>query len=915
MLVVPGLSFHTLSAVYSQANRTLFINIITGIHHMSSWKLLTICLLNLICWTTIARSEPITYQNARILTAADEVYDPGTLVVVQGKIVAIGASEDVLVPAGGQVIDAKGKVIIPGLVDTHSHLGVSTRPTVAANSDGNERTGPVQGIVRAVDSVNPFDPGIRMANAGGITTANIMPGSSNVIGGQTIYVKLRGRSVEEMQFPTDRTLGGLKMANGENPKRNYGSRGQAPGTRMKVAALQRAEFIKAKEYQQKWMRYQTKKENGEEDAQQPERDLSLEPLVEVLEGRRTVHFHTHRADDLLTTLRLREEFGFDLVIQHGTEAFKVMEQVAAAGVPVSMTVLDSPGGKAEVVDLIEETGKLLHEKGIKVIINTDDPVTESRLFLRTAAITVRGGLPPDIALKAITLHAAEAMNVDDRVGSLEVGKDADFAVLSGEPFSVYTRVLQTYIEGEKVFDLEDDRERLFQTGGFGLIDRSQVPPRLPTVTPPQLADVPAVKDEIRIGEDVAEFVVLAERLHPVGRPTIEKGAVHVKDGKIVYAGPQAGFRIPGGIPFVRTFAVTPGLIDAHSVVPLAGEYNIPADQDQNETSDTNQADVRVLDGFNPAEPLMRFLLENGITIVHACPGRQNVIAGQTGVFKTHGHSAEEMTIRFPQAMLFNLGESPKGAYDGKKPGTRMGTASLIREQLGKARDRLEKKKTLKEDDDPLERDLKLEALQKLMEEKLPALFCAQRADDLQTALRVSDEFELKPILVLAAEGFLVKEQLNQQMVPVIVHPTMQRLGGIETFNTQLTNAAHLKNAGVQIAIGSGVEGYVPKTRVIRHEAGLAMTYGLGFDRALQAITLDAAKILGIDDRYGSLEAGKVADLVLYDGNPFEYVTHVEKVIVDGRIVFDHRDAAPIPFTQMFYLPSYEVPCCLGFLSE
>lgn len=878
---------------------------------MSDWKILLICVLSVSMGMTEACSEPIVYQNARILTANEQVYDPGTMVVENGKITAIGENLGGI-PANARIVDLAGKVMIPGLVDTHSHLGVYSRPGVSANSDGNEMTGAVQGIVRAVDSVNPFDPGIRMANAGGVTTANIMPGSGNVIGGQTIYVKLRGRSVEEMQFATARTLGGLKMANGENPKRSYGSRNQAPGTRMKVAALQRAEFIKAKEYQQKWMRYRARQENGDEDAEAPERDLSLEPLVEVLEGRRTVHFHTHRADDLLTTLRLREEFGFDLVIQHGTEAFKVLDQVAAAGVPVSMTVLDSPGGKAEVVDLIEETGQLLHEKGIKVIINTDDPVTESRLFLRTAAITVRGGLPPEVALKALTLHGAEAMNIDDRVGSLEVGKDADFVVLSGEPFSVYTRVLQTFIDGEKVFDLEDDRERLFQTGGFGLIERSQVPPRLPMIDAPESAEIPPIKDEIRIGDDVTEFVVLAEKLHPVDRPTIDKGAVHVKDGKIVYAGPQAGFRIPAGVPFVRTHAVTPGLIDAHSVVPLAGEYNIPADQDQNEGSDPNQADVRVLDGFNPAEPLMRFLLENGVTVIHACPGRQNVIAGQTGVFRTHGRSAEEMIVRFPQAILFNLGESPKGAYDGKKPGTRMGTASLIREQLGKARDRAEKTSRLKDGDDPLERDLKLEALQKLIEDKLPALFCAQRADDLQTALRLSEEFELKPILTLAAEGFLVKEQLKDKNVPVIVHPTMQRLGGIETFNTSLTNAAHLKNAGVQIAIGSGVEGYVPKTRVVRHEAGLAMTFGLGFERALQAITLDAAKILGIDDRYGSLEVGKVADLVLYDGDPFEHVTHVEKVIVDGRIVYDRQNASPIPFAQMFYLPSYEVPCCLGF---
>jgi imidazolonepropionase-like amidohydrolase len=863
-----------------------------------------------------AQPQPRAFVNARILTAADQIYDPGTLVIQDGKIVAIGPA-GIPHPDGAKVVDLQGKTVIPGLVDSHSHLGVYSRPGVRANSDGNEMTGPIQGIVRAVDSLNPFDPGIRMATAGGITTANIMPGSGNPIGGQTIYVKLRGKSVEEMRLtdPGDEKegviRGGLKMANGENPKRSYGGKGQAPGTRMKVAALQREAFLKAKDYQRKWLDYRRKQNAGEEPTP-PDRDLALEPLVEVLEGRRTVHFHSHRADDILTTLRLREEFGFDLVIQHGTESFKVLDQIAGAGVPVSMTILDSPGGKAETVHLIEECGKLMHDRGIKVMINTDDPVTESRLFLRTAAIAVRGGLPPDVALKAITRHPAEAMRVDHRVGSLEVGKDADFVVLSGAPFSIYTRVLQTYIDGEPVFDLARDTDRVYQEGGFGLLDASLVPPRLPLVPADGEPGIPPPADGIELGDDVGEFVILAERLHPAAGPSIEAGAVHVREGSIVYAGPQAGFRIPDDVPFIRAVAVTPGLIDTHSMVPLAGEYNIPADQDQDETSDPNQADVRVLDAFNPSEPLLRFLLENGITIVHACPGRQNAIAGQTGVFRTHGQAAEDMTIQFPFAQLFNLGESPKGTYSGRKPATRMGTASLIREQLGQARNRAEKRAARDPDDDPLERNLKLEALESVTRRDVRAMFCAQRADDLQTALRLSREFELDPILTLAAEAYLIRDQLRAEEVPLIVHPTMQRLGEMETFHTTFTNAAHLTNSGVTLSIGSGFEGYVPKTRVIRHEAGLAMTYGLGFDRALRAVTLDAAVILGIDDRFGSLEAGKVADLVLYDGDPFEYATRVRKVIVAGQIVHDRERSDPIPIAQRFYLPTWEIPCCLGF---
>src|SRR5262249_11191977 len=205
--------------------------------------------------TSAYSAPPTAYRGAKILTAAGKTFEPGTLVIQDGKIAAVGPQDQVAIPEGATIVDAAGKVIIPGLVDTHSHLGVYSRPSVPANSDGNEMTGPVQSVVRALDALNPFDPGIRMANAGGGTTANVMPGSGNVIGGQTLYVKLRGASPEQMRIVAPDVYGGLKMANGENPKRSYGSKGQAPGTRMKVAALQRAEFVKAREYMAKWDRY------------------------------------------------------------------------------------------------------------------------------------------------------------------------------------------------------------------------------------------------------------------------------------------------------------------------------------------------------------------------------------------------------------------------------------------------------------------------------------------------------------------------------------------------------------------------------------------------------------------------------------------------------------------------------------
>lgn len=858
-----------------------------------------------------ADANVVVFRGAKIITATGKVFEPGTLVVQDGKIVDVGPADKVTAPTNARVHNVAGKVIIPGLVDSHSHLGVSSRPGVLANNDGNEMTGPVQTVVRALDSLNPYDPGIRMANAGGVTTANVMPGSGNVIGGQTIYVKLRGYTPEQMWIASPNVLGGLKMANGENPKRSYGSKGQAPGTRMKVAALQRAEFLKAQDYMAKWDKYRKQLAAGDE-ATPPAVDLMMEPIVEVLQRKRTVHFHTHRADDILTVLRLKEEFGFELVIQHGSEAYKVLDEIAKHKVPVSMTVVDSPGGKAETVFRVEENGAELARAGITPIVNTDDPITESRFLLRTTAITVRGGLSEDIALQAITLNSAKALHLDHRVGSLEAGKDADFVLLSGPPFSIYTRVLETWIDGKRVFDLQDAKERLYQTGGFALPDKTQAPAEKPLVQPWPVVTAPApTAGAATATESTREFVVLAGRLHTVSGGTITNGAVHVRDGKIVAVGPRADIKPPANVPVLTAAVVTPGLIDAHSSVPLTGQYNIPADQDQDEKSDPNQADTRVLDGFNPGEPLLRYLMENGITVVHACPGRVNAIAGMTGIFRTHGTSADAMVVRFPQAMLFNLGEEPKTAYKDRRPATRMGTAALIRTALTDAANFLQKRRH--KPNDPPERNLKHEALSLALEKKVSAMFCAQRADDILTALRLTEEFRLDGVVALAAEGYLITDQLAKSKLPVIAHPTMQRVGSeMETYHSFLGNAAALSDAGIRTAIGTGFEGYVPKTRVVRHEAAMGMVHGLGFERALSAVTIEAARILKIDDRYGSIEPGKIADLVLYDGDAFEHATHVTHVVVDGRLAYERSRRQPLDFAQRMFLFTPEIPCCLGW---
>src|SRR5262245_29018588 len=342
------------------------------------------------------------FRGATVLTGTGTEIAGADLIVRGGKIAAVGMRGEVDVPDGADIVDVSGKVIIPGLVDTHSHIGIYPKPGIEAHSDGNEMTGPVQSGIRALDAIWPDDPGIPMALAGGVTTANIMPGSGNVIGGQTLYVKLRLGPISAMMVTPGTPEGGLKMAHGENPKRAYGTKNQAPGTRMRLAALQREQYVKAREYRRKWEAYRKAKEEGGDKAKaavEPDRDLALEPLVEVLDRKRTVHFHSHRADDIMTVVRLSEEFGFEVVLQHGTEAYKVAAELARRKIPVSLTIPDSPGGKPEVDDLIEQNAAILDKAGVMIAVNTDDSITESRFLLRTASLALRGGLWERAALR------------------------------------------------------------------------------------------------------------------------------------------------------------------------------------------------------------------------------------------------------------------------------------------------------------------------------------------------------------------------------------------------------------------------------------------------------------------------------------------------------------------------------------
>ncbi len=403
------------------------------------------------CPMIVQAAGPQAFVGARLITISGEEIEDGVLLVDDAKITAVGRRGEISIPTGATVRDLEGRVVMPGLVDTHSHIG---------GGQGADRSGPIQPGVRVLDSINARHSGFQRARAGGITTANVMPGSGHLISGQTLYLKLRsGDTIEELLLRDEqgRIAGGLKMANGTNSQRDP----PFPGTRGKSAAMVRQKYIAAQEYQENLA------SSAGDSEKQPDRDLDLEILVEVLAGQRIVHFHTHRHDDILTVLRLRDEFGFRLVLHHVSEGWKVADEIAAAGVPCSIILIDSPGGKLEARDLLPETAATLERAGAKVAFHTDDSITDSRLFLRTGALAVRGGMSREGALRALTLEAARMLDLDLRIGSLEVGKDADLVILSGDPFSVYTQVLETWVEGKKVFDRSDPKDQLIATGGYG----------------------------------------------------------------------------------------------------------------------------------------------------------------------------------------------------------------------------------------------------------------------------------------------------------------------------------------------------------------------------------------------------------------------------------------------------------------
>lgn len=380
-------------------------------------------------------SKDLIIKNARILTMAEKDYEKASILIRGGKIELITENEDEL-PAGIEVFDAEGLTAVPGFVDAHCHIGLFGDSIGWAGMDGNECTDPVTPELRAIDAINPFDRCFDEAVSGGITTVMTGPGSANVIGGQFVAMKTYGKSVDEMAF---KAPAALKVALGENPKNVYGNSKRSPQTRMATAAIMRKAFIEAQNYESEML-----------SDKPPKRDLKNEILVKALNKEIPVKFHAHRADDIMTAIRIAKEFDLEYSLDHCTEGYLIPEQIKKSGAKVILGPLVCERSKFELTNLSIEAPASLGKEGVEFALMTDSPVIAEKYLPLCAQLVSNAGLPREEALRAITINAAKAAFIDERVGSLEAGKDGDVLLFAGEPLDINTKLEAVFIEGLRV---------------------------------------------------------------------------------------------------------------------------------------------------------------------------------------------------------------------------------------------------------------------------------------------------------------------------------------------------------------------------------------------------------------------------------------------------------------------------------
>jgi len=855
---------------------------------------------------TRASAPPIVIKGGTVFTITKGTIPNGTVVIRDGRIAAVGANIEV--PAGAEVVDATGRFVTPGIVDQHSHI---------AEDSTNEAGTTVSSMTNIIDVLDPSDVNIYRDLAGGLTVANVLHGSANPIGGTNTIIKLRwGRKrAEDLVF--DAGVPGLKFALGENPKDM--PRGGAPSagpsryplSRPGVEYVIREALTRAKAYQKAWQDYERRRKAGE-DVLPPRRDLQLEPIVEVMEGRRLAHVHAYRSDEMLMMLRIADEFGFKVCsFEHGLEGYKIAKELAAHGAAVG-TFSDWWGYKVEAIDAIPYNAAIMMRKGVLVAINSDSAEHARRLNTEAAKCMKWGGLTEDEALSMVTINPAKILRVDRRVGSLEAGKDADVVIWSKHPLSAYTTADRVYIDGALYYDRKADEQRVadVQKEKEALLaaERGQRRTTTPPDSPPAAGgnghDHGSASDQSRLGASPARSIlapvlqptaqpkgviaITNAKIFPVTKPAIERGTIVIRDGRIEAVG--ANITPPPGAKIVDVAGeeVYPGWINAKTTIGLT-EPGPSGYQDTTEMLDYNPQ-LRSLVAYHNDSDAIPVARANGVTTVAVFPNG-GVFGGQVPVMNLDGWTWEESVVEPIAGITFQFPGVGGGGRGGFTPPAVEGAPERTYDDLKKERDlRLDRVARLfdqarayaKATPANREPDWVLEALVPVVERRTPLFTVASREQDIRDALAFAERANVRIVICSGPEAAFVAPLLKEKNVPVILGPiltlpTREDLSHAASYMA----AGELARAGVSFAFATGDNANV---RQVPYNAAMSVAWGLPRDEAIRALTINAAEILGVADRLGSIEPGKVANLLVAKGDPLEMRTEVTHVFINGQAI-------------------------------
>lgn len=795
-------------------------------------------------------------RGATVLTVTNGTLENASILIRDGKIAEVGS--EIEMPEGFVEIDATGMYVMPGIIDCHVHFAI-TRGI-------NESTVSVTPEVRIRDVINGDDLTIYQSLAGGVTCARVLHGSANAIGGQDAVIKLRwgqpGRDLIIRDAPR-----GVKFALGENPKR---SSQRFPDTRLGVESTIRRSFDEGLMYRRLWQAYADAKSRGE-NVPEPRRDLRLEALADMLEGRLRIHSHCYRADEILMLLRMAESYGIRIrSLQHVLEGYKIAPEIAAHGASCS-AFADWWAYKIEAYDAIPFNTPLLVEAGASVTLKSDDDELVRHLYQEAAKMLKYGDLSEDEALALVTINGAKQLGLDDRIGSIEVGKEADLAIFNGHPLNGFSRCEMTLVDGEVYFERDGDHE----PGGF---------------------ETPLPSDELRTRALAVEesptgsYLLKGGKIFPVDGEPIEGGSILVVDGRIEAIG-SSELQAPEGTIEVELdgLSVYPGMINAGGALGLVEIGSIRETHDYREAGEYN-ADLRASVAVHADSELIPVTRVNGILAVLSHPNG-GTISGQSVLMNLHGWIPPEMALVDPAALHVNF---PSGRYrEGGAKTTDAQKKAIekidgLKEQFRRALKYAELRTRADEENRPGPApDPHLEALAPYAAgEKLVVLHASSHGDIL-AAIDFAEEMELDWILSDAADAWKCVKDLKEHSVRVILGPSMQLPGDeFQPYDAPYSNAARLHEAGVPFAIKAVDSGPGSATsgRNLPFQAAMAASYGLPVDEAIKAVTLYPAKILGVDDQVGSIGVGKQANLVITDGNLLQPATRVKWMFIAGRPV-------------------------------